>query len=44
MAVGGGPNPEQWSKMSREQKIAYWICVTVAGLFIGGLLIKKWFF
>jgi hypothetical protein len=44
MAVGGGPTPEQWEKMSREQKIRYWIWVALACAFIGGLLIKKVFF
>ncbi len=43
-AVGGGPNPEQWAKMTRGQKIAYWVSVAAACVFIGGLLIKKWFF
>lgn len=42
MAVGGGPSPEQWAKMSRAQKISYWICVAAASAFIVGLLIKNW--
>jgi hypothetical protein len=44
MAVGGGPSPEQWAKMTRKQKITYWTWVALACVFIGGLLIKKIFF
>ncbi len=44
MAAGGGPTPEQWAKMTRGQKLAYWICVGAAFALISGLLIKKFFF
>lgn len=44
MAVGGGPSPEQWAKMTRKQKTTYWVWVALACAFIGGLLIKKIFF
>lgn len=39
MAVGGAPNPEQWAKMTRAQKIGYWICVGAVAVFIGILLV-----
>lgn len=42
-AVGGGPNPDQWAKMTRKQKIVYWVCVASACAFIIGLLIKNGF-
>lgn len=43
MAVGGGPSREQWAKMSRTQKICYWVCLAAACVFIGSLLIKAFF-
>ena len=44
MAVGGAPNPEQWAKITRAQKIGYWICVGAVAAFIGTLLIIKFIF
>ncbi|MDN7700558.1 hypothetical protein R0290_32880 [Burkholderia semiarida] len=35
---------EKWAKMMHRQEIAYWVAVTAAGVFIGALLIRKWFF
>jgi len=32
-AIGGGPDPEHWRKMSRDEKIAY-ILLVVIGLSI----------
>lgn len=44
MAVGGGPNPEQWEKMSRRERTTYWICVSIILAILSGLAIKKFFF
>ncbi|MEP9324617.1 hypothetical protein PPMP20_15935 [Paraburkholderia phymatum] len=44
MAVGGGPSPEQYAKMTKAQKTGYWIAVVVVFGFIGALFIKKIFF
>jgi hypothetical protein len=44
MAVGGGPTPEQWEKMSRGQKIAYWVSVAIVCGILASLAIKKFFF
>ena len=39
-----GPTPEQWGKMSRGQKIAYWVSVTIVFGILGSLAIKEFFF
>jgi hypothetical protein len=40
-AVGGGPSPEQWKRMSKAQKVVYWLLVGSAFVFIGYLIIEK---
>jgi len=44
MAAGGGPSPEQWAKMTRNEKTAYWVWAAITFAIIGGLCIKKIFF
>jgi hypothetical protein len=43
MASGGGPTPEQWARMSRRQKILYWIFIGVVAIVIGSAVIEKLF-
>ncbi|CAG9166956.1 hypothetical protein [Cupriavidus pampae] len=40
-AIGGGPNPEDWKKMTKEEKITY-IAFVVVGLSViaHGIYIK----
>lgn len=40
-AVGGGPSPEQWKKMSKADKTVYWIFICAVVAFIGFLVLKK---
>ncbi len=40
-AVGGGPSPEQWKRMSTKEKVVYWLFVSVALVFVGYLVIEK---
>ncbi|CAD6557438.1 hypothetical protein LMG28140_06148 [Paraburkholderia metrosideri] len=40
-AVGGGPSPEKWNKMSKSEKIFYWIFVGLAVAVVGYLVIAK---
>lgn len=40
-AVGGGPSPEQWKRMSKTEKIVYCVLVGAAVVFVGYLIIKK---
>jgi hypothetical protein len=35
MAVGGGPTPEQWVKMSKTEKSVYWIFIALVFAAIG---------
>lgn len=43
MASGGGPTPEQWARMSKRQKIFYWVFIAVIAVVIGGAVIEKVF-
>jgi cell division protein FtsL len=40
-AVGGGPSPEQWKRMSKAEKIVYCVLVGAAVVFVGYLVIEK---
>ncbi|MGF6472638.1 hypothetical protein QFZ89_007889 [Paraburkholderia youngii] len=40
-AVGGGPSPEQWSRMSKPEEVVYWLLVGTAVVFVAYLLIRK---
>lgn len=40
-AVGGGPSPEQWKRMSKIEKIVYCVLVGAAMVFVGYLVIEK---
>jgi cell division protein FtsL len=40
-AVGGGPSPEQWKRMSKKEKIFYWLFVGMAMAVVGYLAIEK---
>jgi len=40
-AVGGGPSPERWSRMSKSEKTVYWILVGAAIVFVGYLLAER---
>lgn len=44
MATGGGPTPEQWARMSKKQKIFYWVFIAVVAALIGSAVIEKFFF
>lgn len=44
MVAGGGPTPEQWEKMSRKAKIAYWLAVAVVFSILGAAIAKRFFF
>ncbi len=40
-AVGGGPSPEQWKRMSKKEKIIYWLFVAAAMACVGYLVVEK---
>jgi hypothetical protein len=40
-AVGGGPSPEQWKRMSKKERIIYWLLVGTAMAVVGYLVIEK---
>ena len=40
-AVGGGPSPDQWKRMSKKEKIIYWLFVGAALVFVGYLIVEK---
>ena len=40
-AVGGGPSSEQWKRISKKEKIIYWLFVGAAMVFVGYLAIEK---
>jgi hypothetical protein len=44
MVAGGGPTQEQWEKMSRKSKTAYWLAVAIVFLILGVAIAKRFFF
>jgi hypothetical protein len=40
-AVGGGPSPEQWKRMSKKEKVSYWLFVGAAMVSVGYLIVEK---
>ena len=40
-AVGGGPSPEQWKRMSKKEKIIYWLFVGAAMVYVGNVNVEK---
>lgn len=41
MASGGGSTPEQWARISKRQKVFYWISIAVVAVIIGSAVIEK---
>jgi cell division protein FtsL len=40
-AVGGGPSPDQWKRMTKAQKFVYLLLVGAAIVFVGYLIVEK---
>lgn len=42
MAIGGGPTPDQWKKMSRSEKVLYFLFTGFVFLAVVYIACEKW--